>query len=302
MVVLVPEGLAELGARQFGLLSRRQALEHWTPDQLGRRVAQGVVTRQGRGVYRLAGAQASWRQRALAATLSTGPPVAVCGLAAAHLWQVERIAAPPITVAVPRHRSGRGAGGVIRCPLPGCDVDERYGIPVTTAARTVIDLSRLLSPALLGLVADDLIRRRLLEVAHLEARLAAGEPLGRHCPGVVGAVCAARRGDERRGASAAEDWVWDAIARAGLPLPVRHYPVWLAGRWVELDFAYPPWRVALEYDSAQFHRDLRRFHGDRARAADLAVEDWLLLSVTAEWTEEVLVARLRRAFCLRGLR
>jgi hypothetical protein len=187
--------------------------------------------------------------------------------------------------------------------LPAADIDERYGISVTSAARTVIDLSRLVGPALVGRVADDLIRRRLLTLEALERRLSGAGALGRHRLGVMSALIDARHADAGRGASTAEDWVWDTIAGAGLPLPVRHHPVWVGDRWCELDFAYPRWRIAMEYDSAEFHRDLRRFHGDRARASDLALENWLLLQITASWTAEKLVSRLGRAVSQRdGLR
>lgn len=302
-MVLVPEGLADLGARQFGLVARGQALEYWTTGQLVRRLDQRVVIRDLRGVYRFPGAPRSWRQRALAATLCAGGPVALHGLAAAYLWQVEQIASPPVTLAVPLGRSGRGPScRVVRTQLPAGDLADRYGIPVTTPVRTVIDLSGVVNAALLGAVADDLIRRRLLSVGELEARLEDPGSLGRRRPGALGDLCRRRRSDERPGGSVAEDWVFDTISRAGLPLPLRHYPVWIAGQWRELDFAYPLWRIAIEYDSAEFHRDLRRFHGDRARAAELALEGWLLLSVTAGWSEATLLDRLRRAISRRGLR
>lgn len=301
--MLVPEPLAGLGARQFGLVGRGQALEYWTPGQLARRIEQRIVVRDLRGVYRFPGAPRSWRQRALAAALCAGPPVALQGLAAAYLWQVERIASPQISLAVPLGRSGRGPScSVVRTRLPDADLAERYGIPVTTPARTVIDLSSVVNAALLGAVVDDMIRRRLLSLAELEARLDNPGTLGRRRVGALGDLCVHRRRDERPGGSVAEDWVWDTISRAGLPLPQRHYPMWIAGQWRELDFAYVLWRIAIEYDSVEYHRDLRRFHGDRARAAELALEGWLLLSVTAEWSEATLLDRLRRAISQRGLR
>lgn len=83
---------------------------------------------------------------------------------------------------------------------------------------------------------------------------------------------------------------------------MRHYVLGLQGRWVELDFAYPERRIAMEYDSVEFHRDLRRFHGDRVRAAELALEDWLLLSITSRRSEAEVVGRVRRAISGRGLR
>jgi len=302
MVVLIPEELASLGARQFGVLSRPQALDVWTAGQLARRLARGVVLPFARNVYRFPGTSASWRQRAMAATLSIGPPVAVCGLAAAYLWQVDQLGAPEVTVAVDRRRSGRSSVcRVVRRPVPATDVVTRWGIPVTTPARTVIDLSCLLSDRRLGDVLDDLIRRRYLDLPAMQARLHAAEDVGKHRLGALTRLCAARQADPRRGASPAEDWVWDTIAGAGLPLPVRHHPVWTGGRWIELDFAYPEPKVALEYDSAEFHRDIRRFHGDRRRAADLALDGWLLLSITAEWSAGDLVRRLGQALAQHGL-
>jgi hypothetical protein len=52
------------------------------------------------------------------------------------------------------------------------DRTERDGLACTAPVRTVIDLSGLLDERELGDVVDDLLRRRVLRLAHLRARVA----------------------------------------------------------------------------------------------------------------------------------
>jgi hypothetical protein len=166
---------------------------------------------------------------------------------------------------------------------------------VTTAARTVIDLSNRVAPAHLETVIDDLVRRRALDLGHFVTRLTLPAGLGRAPVTALRQSCAARQRDPRRGASVPEDWVWDTIARSGLPVPVRHHPVWVGGRWLELTSPTPtpgwPWSTTAPSSTGTSGGSTATAGGP----ADLAVDGWLLVSVTSQWSEEDLITRLAAA-------
>ena len=303
--MLLPAPLQAHAHRQFGLVTRAQALETLSAQALQRRLASGLLVPVGRGVYRFAGVAPSWRQRALASCLVVGGEVAVSHLAAAYLWRAESVATPPIQLTVPEGRRARGVRPAPhRAVLPAGDVTARWGIPTTTPARTVIDLSTVVVQPLLERIVDDLCRARLLRVEELDQRVAVGRGRSgpRHRADVLSEILTVRR---RRGpgagASPREDWVVDTLVGAGLPPPARNLVVEVGGRLRELDCAYPDRRISIEYDGWQVHNDAAHFHTDRDKAAMLQLEGWITLQVTSLWSAELLVERVRMALAQRGV-
>src|SRR5262249_20586772 len=76
-----------------------------------------------------------------------------------------------IDVAIPR--TGRRTRGLIRIhrprTLPPSEVTTRHGIPVTTAARTVLDMAQRLEDAYLESLLDEVERRELTDYPALDA-------------------------------------------------------------------------------------------------------------------------------------
>lgn len=72
------------------------------------------------------------------------------------------------------------------------DVRHRDGIPCTSPVATVIDLSGMLTERELGLVVDDFLRRRLLRLEDLRARVNVLHPAPGRRPARLRAVLAAR--------------------------------------------------------------------------------------------------------------
>lgn len=298
-MVLFPTSLAGYAEAQFGLVTRAQALQELSARALYRRLASGMLVPVEPGVYRLAGAPLCWRQRAMARCLALGGEVAVSHLAAAYLWQVTSIAPPPIQVTVPPgRRSVRGRPAARRHPLPPGDITHRWGIPVTTTARTVLDLSMMVTRWLLERVVDELIRARRLRIEDLVEQLDGRRSLPRVRRRLLEDVITPRL-ERGTGASPREDWVVDALLAGGLPKPARNVIVQVDGELRELDCAYPEELIAIEYDGLATHADPRHFHSDRHKATVLQLEGWLVLQVTSDWTEEVLVQRVRAALARR---
>lgn len=84
----------------------------------------------------------------------------------------------------------------------------------------------------------------------------------------------------------------------GLPRPVLQYElIDLTGRLWRLDFAWPEFRVAAEYDGVDWHSGPEAFRRDRRRAAALQDISWVVLPIIAEdvrYQPAQLVARIER--------
>lgn len=286
---------------QFQSVSRTQALTVLSKDQLTRLLAAGFLRRLHAGVYALPGASASWRQRAMAACLSLGPPVATFGFSAAHLWELDDGRYPqPLEVVVPHNRSGRCPGVVVhRRQLPTTDLASRFEIPVTSPARTILDLSTRLPPSRLGRWLDEALRRHQLTIAELEQRLEMEESRSQRRSLVVRALLDDRAGGYRAGDSPAEDEIYFWIVSAGLPPPARQVQVEIDGQLFLLDLAYILERIAVEYDSVRYHGGAESFHADRDRMGELQLAGWLVLPVTARRDRTMVVDWVGRALATR---
>jgi len=105
------------------------------------RVRTGWLQRLHRGVY-LVGPLETEHSRLMAAALAAGPGALISHYPAAVLWELCPPREGPIDVTVP-DRKARSRPGIIvhRATLHPQDISRRHGIPVTSAARTVLDLA-----------------------------------------------------------------------------------------------------------------------------------------------------------------
>jgi hypothetical protein len=135
------EVLARKAASQHGLLTTEQlrtfGLSRRTADRM---VADGRLQRRGRGVVAVGGSPASWHQDLAAAVFSL-PGLAVAShRSALRLWGLRSID-DELEVTIPDHRRADRTGVTIHrsVDLQAEDRTILNGIPVTTAARTLID-------------------------------------------------------------------------------------------------------------------------------------------------------------------
>lgn len=299
---MASERLRKQAERQYGLLWRADLLDELTASQLQRAVKAGRLVPLGRGVFRVAGVPPSWRQRALAACLSYGEPVALSHRSAGRLWQLDGIAASgQLELTVPPARSGRRPGiTTYRHLLPPAEVTEHLAVPVTTPARTLVDLAAVVPPGALERAVDDALRRGLTSATLLEACLNA--PARRGSAGTRPLrTWVARYHRDGLGDSVWEDRVYRWIVDDGLPAPIRQYPLELAGTIRRIDLAYPVCLVAVEFDGWSAHGTRRRFDADRDRTTELALAGWLVVLVTSAQSRAVVVQRVRRALAQRGV-
>lgn len=277
--------IARIAARQHSLFTRAQAhAAGLTDHMIQHRLATGRWVLVARGVYRLAGVPVTWKQRALAACLISGPGAVVSHRSAAVLWGVSGFRPGRLEITVPPGRSGRNAlARVHRSEVEGV---RRDGIPVTRPGRTIADLARVVGGDLLEEGVDDVLCRRLCRLEDLPAR------------GRLGEVLAAWNGDGLP-EGVAEMRVVRALLAAGLPQPVRQYEIWVGGVLVaRVDLAYPPFRLAMELDGFRWHAGRRRFRSDRMRRNRVEAAGWRMLEAAPEDVDDLVAgaaAIVRRA-------
>src|SRR6266542_5477486 len=211
---------AAIASRQFGLISRAQALgEGLSADAIDHRLGAGRWERLLPGVFRIAGAPASWHQRLMAAIL-WAPRAAVSHQAAAALWELEGCPSDRVELSTVSTRKSRVPWITLHRvgTLDRADVTSLGPIPVTTPTRTLADLCGVLNPDAVERALDDALRRNLTSMPRL--RWAAQRLSGRGRPGahVQRELIGQRGGDWTPQASFLESSVRRLLKQAGLPI------------------------------------------------------------------------------------
>jgi hypothetical protein len=289
--------LATIASRQYGLITRRQALAAGVSSTgIKRRVATGVWEAIRPGVYRHRAVGPTWAQAVLAACLAGGDETFASHLTAAGVWALESPAGLTLETVSPPGRRIRLEG--VRSHrskiLPSDDLRHHRRIPVTSPARTIVEISGQLGPTLAGRITDDAVRRRLLRIDDLRACVARLAGPGRRRLSVVRTVLVARLPGYDPGDSDLEVTALRALVDAGLPLPRQQHRVRLPnGRRAEIDLAYPEWMIAIELDGWNVHSTRSAFDGDRARANELVALGWHVVRFTSTMSTDDIVRTVR---------
>jgi hypothetical protein len=275
-----------LASRQASAFSRHQVLAAGATDpMIARRLRSGRWTRAHPGVYVLTGSPPSWIQDVWCALLAAGPAATVTHESALRLHGVERTALRPITLSVPHGSHARIAGAIVHQidDLAPAHVTFLNGLPVSRAARAVVEVAATISERRLGDVVDDVIwgrRASLLRVSTCLRQVAR--------PGKPGITKLARVLDARSdgpvpAGSDLERCMFGALAAGGLPAPARQTP--LPGRGLAeglVDGSYSDARVILEADGRRWHTRIRDLAKDHVRDAEAARVGWETLRFVYE--------------------
>jgi hypothetical protein len=270
--------IAEIAERQHGVVARWQLL------RLG--LGRGAIARRleaerlhlvHRGVYAVGHRRITQMGWWMAAVLACGPDAVLSHRSAAVLWGLLEGSPTRVDVIVPRQRGGRDGVRLHTNTLPPDERTVRAGIPVTTVARTLLDLAAVLDAHELD---------RALERAEA-LRLADHTPL----------VALIERHRGRRGTAnlkaAISEGLRPAITKselerrflsfvetAGLPRPQTNVWLKIGGEWLEVDCAWPEQRVIVELDSRAYHQTTAAFEQDRKRDRKLQAAGWRPIRVT----------------------
>jgi very-short-patch-repair endonuclease len=261
--------LGRIAGRQHGLVTHRQLVAIGIRGSaITRRVATGRLQRIYRGVYAVGHLQQTSEARWIAAVMAGGPGAVLSHLDAAALWRIYDGAGARIHVTTTA-RSSRAVRGVqvhrARRLHPD-DVTVKDGIPVTTLARTLVDLTDLLASDRILRAIREAEFLQLLDLdtlnaavqrAHGRGRLSGlKQALGHHTPGQI-----VREELEHR--------FLELVREAGLPPPETNVKIEARGRRYEIDCLWREQRVAVELDSRAAHARTTAFEPDRRKDAAL---------------------------------
>jgi very-short-patch-repair endonuclease len=238
------------------------------------RVEAKRLYRLHRGVYAVGHEALTPKSRFLAAVYACGPGSLLSHRAAGSL-QGLLDATAVIEVTAPRGCKPKPGIAIHRTrhvhPDDRAVVDR---IPVTSVARTLVDLAEVLNERQLTRAVRQAELLRTLDLRAIEAALE--RVPGRRGRHRLRRVLVAYQPEPQLLRSRAEHRVKALCTRYGLPKP--QFNVQVCGR--EVDAYWPEAKLALEFDGAETHYTRHAFHQDRRRDRALAVEGIQTLRVT----------------------
>jgi very-short-patch-repair endonuclease len=267
--------IAALAARQHGVVSRAQLVEAGLGrGAIAHRLECARLHRIHRGVFAVGHSVLSRHGHWLAAVLAAGRGAVLSHRSAASLWRIRDTAATRIDVTVPRNRRARPQIAIHRAALPADEVTVERGIPVTTPARTLLDLADPLTPQRLERAVHQAEYRRLTSPLSLDALLARHQ--GRR--GTAALRTIVDRGNLGRTITRSDlEIAFLALLDAHhLERPLVNEPI---GPYT-VDALWPDHRLVVELDSRQAHETTHAFENDRARDRHLQTHGYKVLRIT----------------------
>jgi very-short-patch-repair endonuclease len=267
--------IAALAERQHGVLAIWQLLELGLGrEAIKYRARIGRLHRIHAGVYAVGHRKLTPHGHRMAAVLAYGPDAVLSHWSAAAQWGFGQ-SRWKTDVTTPTSRRSRKTIRAHAAKLHPEDRDTRDGIPVTSVARTIVDLAARSSEDQLTRLIEDADRRELLDLRKLERAMA-------RRPRAAGTVrlrkvLSAYRGTADNRSKLERDFR-RLIHRAGLPEP--QFNVLVAG--LTVDVYWPQWKLVVELDGEPYHNNPRQFETDRIRDATLQKHDLRVLRVTGE--------------------
>ncbi|MDA0172353.1 type IV toxin-antitoxin system AbiEi family antitoxin domain-containing protein [Solirubrobacter taibaiensis] len=240
----------EIAARQYGLATAKQLnAAGMDGAAITRRVQAGRLFRVGRGVYAVGHTALSRQGEFLKEVLIAGDGAALSHEACAELYEVRRWRASLIDVVVPSERRARSKARIHRCRnLHPDDVTVHKGIPCTTIARLVVDLTDHLTSWEITNVIHEAEWRKLFRLEDTYAAIERGR--GRRIAAARSAV--AMHLDGSAGTKSKNELrALIDLERKRLPEPKVNTD--LNGE--EVDFHWPRLKLAIELDGPGHERE-----------------------------------------------
>jgi len=262
--------VSELARRQHGVVGRAQLVAlGLSLAEIDGRVRRSRLHRVHQGVYAVGHLALTRNGRFMAAVLACGDGATLSHFSAAVLWRILDDRGQSIHVTAEKERKCRGAV-VHQAPLEGERL-LRFGIVVTTPARTIVDL------------ADVVQRRRTLERAIDEAeylRLDWSEAAPRHGrkgSGLLSSVLAVHEPGSTRTRSELEEQFLAFCDRHRFPRPEVNVVI----EGYLCDFVWREQRLVVETDGRRAHGTARARQRDPIRDADLQIAGWRVMRITS---------------------
>ncbi len=269
--------IAELATLQYGVVAGRQlAGIGLRSTAVADRAAAGRLHRVHRGVYAVGHPLLSRRGEWIAAVLALGPGALLSHASAAALWDLTGPRGGRVDVTAPdRNGRARRPGIAVhrsRIPDPESTVHER--IPVTSVARTLLDLAGTVERGALHRAYVRAERLQLLDLRALGRVLERSN--GRRGRRALAALCGYDRSAAASALSELELLLLDLIRDHGLPTPQANV---LVGGYL-VDAYWPQEKLVVEVDGYEFHSDREAFERDHRKLGRLTLAGYQVLAVT----------------------
>jgi very-short-patch-repair endonuclease len=286
-----------LAGRQHGIVKRKQLGEAGLSRQgIRRRVEAGWLVRLHGGVYAVGHTALTDKSHLIAAVYASGEEALAGYRAAGRLWGVMR-GSQPIEVTGPRSREV--AKGFIlhrsRCIHP----EDRAlidNIPVTSLARTLVDLADVLPGKQLANAVHEAEVQRLFDLTQVQRVL--DRLPGRRGRHKLTRVLSAYRDVQPFTRSRGERLVLAMCEDHGLQTPQTN--TWIDSH--EVDFHWPEAALVLEFDGGAVHRTTKAFYEDRKRDRALAARGIHVVRATDRDEPATLAEELKAIMSVRTRR
>ena len=267
---------ARLGGAQRGAVKRAQLLAAGVSrHSVDRRAQSGDLHRKHRGVYIVGHLALAPRANEAAALLACGEGALLSHRSAAHVWSLLESVPDRVDVTLVGRRCRPKEGVRLHwvAEIDRRDVRRRDGLPLTSPARTLVDLAFDASADELDRAVSEARALDLLRTGELERAL-------ERSPGRRGAAPTRafllREDQPGYTRSKAERQMRRLMNAAGLPVPVANAKV--AG--YTADFLWREQRVIVEVDGYQFHGHRAAFERDRRKDMALSAAGYRVIRIT----------------------
>ncbi len=270
--------VAQLAAAQWGVLSFDELGScGLTRKEVMTRVRNGHLHPLYRGVYAVGHTNLTREGAFLAAVKACGPTAHLSHYSAAALYGLVRwdYRYPEVTVTGKRRHAGIRTH---RTTIP--DATHHQGIPITTPARTLIDLAGQLDYGPLRRAVRE-AQRHLVTIPQILTTL---DRLGPR-PGIANLtkILATGHAPTR---SELEDAVLDLLLNAGFQQPDINQPIRIQGRRIVPDFRWPHEHLVIEADGAHWHDNRLTREDDAEKQAILEAHGERVIRIS--WPQAII--------------
>jgi hypothetical protein len=268
--------LDQLFDSQRGVATSGQIPQHLTRRGFEAELRTGNLERIWQGIYCCGEPTDELRLRGL--DLSCGIAVPVCLGTAAAMYGFDTEEPADLHVLSPPGSRLRSTDGLVvhrRDGAPLVTVGDR---PATSPAWTAVEVTRSLRRPRILATLDAALRSRRCTRPELW-RMAADQAGRRGIVAVRDLIPLA----DGRAESPMESEARLAMIDGGLPIPELQYEILDGnGELRRVDFAWPEYRVAVEYDGLDWHSGADAMRRDRRRTAALMDVGWVVIAIVFE--------------------
>ncbi len=282
------ERIAAVADRAHGVATHEELVAAGVSDkEIRGRLEKRALIPEYRGVYRVGHRAPSLVATYMAAVKACGERALLSGLAAAYLYRLNRKAPKEPEVTAPTERQ---VDGVLthraRAGIDTSEVARHHSIPVTSVARTLVDIAGRLSDEQLARACHEAAVRFNVKPQQVEAVL-------QRRPKTKGAkrLRAILTGDTPTSLSKLESAFMALLRKHNLPFPKTNTRV---GNH-RIDCHWPEFKLTIELDSYAFHNTRHAWVQDQRRNSEARKRgDQIVRYIWEDLSDPATVDELRR--------